>query len=71
MIVAAALLILHTVSGTVVEVNPGAITHLRNPEGQSNFPPKAQCMVNLADGKFVTVTETCEAVRRAIEEARK
>jgi len=71
MTVSAMLLVLHTVSGVVVEVNPSAITHLRNPEGQQNFPKKAQCMINMADGKFVTVTETCESVRRAIEELRK
>lgn len=63
-----ALLTLHTVSGTAVEVNTELITHLRNPEpGMKSFVEGAKCMINMADGKFVTVIETCDAVRRAIK----
>ena len=71
MTVAQALLILHSVSGVAVEINPNAITHLRNPDTSHSFTEKARCMVNLSDGKYVTVIETCEQVRRAIEDLRK
>jgi len=67
-----ALISLHTVSGIVVQVNPELITHMRSPEpGHSSFIEKANCMINLSDGKFVTVVETCDAVRRAIDDARR
>jgi len=65
----AGLITLHTVSGIVVEVNTDLITHLRNPDpGHKAFIENVNCMINMADGKFVTVVETCEAVRRAIKE---
>jgi hypothetical protein len=64
---ATALIVLHGASGVVIEVNPGQITHLRRPEGQKNFTPGVECMVNLVDGKYVTVRESCEAVRALIE----
>ena len=63
-----ALLTLHTGAGIAVEVNPELITHMRNPEpGNKAFTEKVKCMINLSDGKFVTVIETCDTVRRAIE----
>lgn len=66
------LIALHSPSGAVIEINPDLVTHLRNREpGSKNFTEKANCMINMADGRFVTVVETCEAVRRAMEEARK
>lgn len=71
--VAQVLLVLHSLSGAVIEVNPSQITHLRNPEltKDHSFTDKARCMVNMADGKYITVLETCEYVRRAIEELKK
>ena len=67
-----ALISLHTAAGTIVEVNSELITHMHNPyPGNKAFVDKVNCMVNLADGRFVTVIETCDQVRRAIEAARK
>ena len=64
---AAAMLTLHGASGVEIDVNSQEITHLRRPEpGNHSFPANVHCMVNLADGKFVTVQETCEQVREAI-----
>jgi hypothetical protein len=49
-------------------VNPMLITSLRNPEpGNKNFTPSVRCLVNLSDGKFVTVRETCEEVKGKIQ----
>ncbi len=62
------LIVLHSVSGAVIEVNPALVTHLRNPEKSNpSFIPGAHCMINMADGKYVTVTETCAEVRLLIE----
>jgi len=63
------LIVLHTGTGVAVEVNTEAITHLRNPEPSSSpsFPPNVKCMVNLSDGKFVTVVESCQEVRSIME----
>ena len=61
------MIILHGASGVEIDVNSQEITHLRRPEaGNHSFPANVHCMVNLADGKFVTVQETCEQVRDAI-----
>jgi hypothetical protein len=65
------MIVLHTGMGVAVEVNTEAITHLRNPEPNSSnpsFPPNVKCMVNMSDGKFVTVTETCPEVRRLMQD---
>ena len=68
---AALLLVLSTVDGHPVLVNPAHITSLRParnvPEKDKFFPGGAQCMVNLADGKFVNVRETCDAIRSLLE----
>ena len=62
------MIILHTGSGTPLEMNPQAITNLRNPEPSNPaFTPSVKCQVNMVDGKYVTVKETCEQVRRLME----
>jgi uncharacterized protein YlzI (FlbEa/FlbD family) len=66
------MVVLHTVTGTAIEVNPLLITHLRHPEANNrSFVEGAQCMINMVDGKYVTVRETCAEVRQLIEEQRK
>jgi hypothetical protein len=50
---------------------PDQVTSLRNPPTKgdrgSHFPPEANCLVGLADGKAVPVIETCETVRPMME----
>jgi len=67
------LIVLHTASGVAVEVNTEAITHLRNPEPSNpSFTIKGvNCMVNLSDGKFVTVQETCREVRSIMDNSKR
>lgn len=60
---AADLVELHGVDGHVVQVNPDQVTSLRPRTSGEHFTEKAQCLVNLTDGKYVTVTETCDKVR--------
>ena len=66
--IAVVLIVLHTVSGQPIEINPALITHMR---GQIQvlkhaFTKDAECMINFADGKYITVRETCAEVGRLI-----
>jgi len=62
------LIILHSGSGTPLELNPAMVTNLRNPEPSNGaFSPGVKCQINMADGKFVTVKETCAEVRKLME----
>jgi hypothetical protein len=62
------LIVLHSGSGTPLELNPATITNLRNPEPSNPaFTPNVRCQVNMTDGKYVTVLEKCEEVRKLIE----
>jgi len=67
MLFALALIVLHTVDGRDIVVNPRQITSMREakPEGASDkaFTDNVHCMISLTDGKFVTVVESCEHVR--------
>jgi len=62
------MIVLHSGSGTPLELNTATVTNLRNPEpGNGAFSPGVKCQVNMVDGKFVTVKETCEQVRKLME----
>jgi len=63
------LIVLHSGSGTPLDLNTAMITNLRNPEPANSgvFAKGVQCQVNMVDGKFVTVKETCEQVRKLME----
>jgi hypothetical protein len=67
MILAVLLVVLHTVDGREVGVNPPQVTSLRPAAEGKHFTRQAQCMISLSDGKFVAVVETCAAVRRKLE----
>jgi hypothetical protein len=64
------MIILHSGSGTPLDLNTQTITNLRNPEPGNDklFTPGVRCQVNMTDGKFVAVTETCAEVRRIMED---
>jgi hypothetical protein len=61
------MIILHSGAGVEIAVNTDAITFLRNPEKGEHYSPNVQCQINLADGKFAAVKETCAEVRRLME----
>jgi hypothetical protein len=63
------LIVLHSGSGTPLELNTATVTNLRNPEPSNSgvFVKGVQCQINMVDGKFVTVKETCEQVRKLME----
>jgi hypothetical protein len=64
---------LHDPQGIVVEINPDQVTSLRNApsQRQGNFTEEANCLVNLTDGKFITVKEDCKTVRSLLEQAKR
>lgn len=64
-----ALLLLHAGDGRNITVNTALITSMLGAPvtGPSKaFTDKVRCMINLSDGKFITVIETCEQVRAMI-----
>jgi hypothetical protein len=68
------LIVLHAPGGVEVSVVPGQITFTRNPPAVRShdalhFPKEANCLVGLADGKAIPVTETCDYVKLLIEQA--
>jgi len=70
MVLAAILIVLHILDGTPVIVNSEQVTSLRFPIADVEkrvFSHHARCLVNLADGKFVTVQEDCLTVQRMID----
>lgn len=65
------LVLLHTVDGREVSVNPEQVTSLHaNKANEDNklLTSDVSCVVGLTDGKFVSVAESCEAVRKLLEE---
>jgi hypothetical protein len=61
---------LHSPNGGVIWVNPDEITSLQGPQGHKHFTDKAECLINLADGKFVAVTDDCTTVHKLMEDKR-
>jgi hypothetical protein len=57
------MIVLHSAGGIAIDVNTDQITHLRNPDPNiAAFTKDARCMINMTDGKFVTVIESCREV---------
>jgi uncharacterized protein YlzI (FlbEa/FlbD family) len=65
------MIVLHTIDGREIAINPALVTSMQearpNNADDKAFVGGLRCMVNLTDGKFVTVVETCEAVRQKME----
>lgn len=67
------LIVVHTIDGREITINPAQVTFLTGPkDGRPNalLVEGVNCVINLADGKYVTVAETCEAVRKLLEAAK-
>jgi len=66
------MIILHSGSGVEIGINPSQVTNMRNPEpGNKMFTPDVKCMINMSDGKFVTVRETCDEVKQIMDQKRR
>ena len=66
------LIVLHTLDGREIDVTPALITSMREAKADGAdgkaFTSGVRCMINTADGKFISVIETCALVRQKIEE---
>jgi uncharacterized protein YlzI (FlbEa/FlbD family) len=63
------LIILHSLNGAEITVNPKLITAMKAGipgEKNKDVAQGANCAINMADGKFITVIETCDKVRELI-----
>ena len=64
------LVVLHTVDGREVYVNPKAVTNLQDARTDDD-PTKrttrgVACIISLSDGKFVSVAERCASVKQEL-----
>lgn len=60
------LIILHTLSGAEIAINPKLIVSMRASvpdKVNERIAPSANCLINMTDGKFITVVESCNKVR--------
>ena len=62
------LILLHTVDGKTVAINPAQVTSLHAGTGDNKLiVDDVHCVVMLTDGKFVSAVETCDEVRKLLE----
>lgn len=64
------LVVLHTVDGHEVAVNPEQVTslHAAKPDEPNKvLVETVQCVIGFTNGKFVSVSEHCDVVRRLLE----
>lgn len=52
----------------MVVVNVAEATYFREPRGSDHFVKGARCLVFLSDGRFISVTETCEEVEQKFKQ---
>lgn len=67
---AVALVLLHGPNGHEILLNPALIAsmHAAKPGVENKYvTDEAQCVINTADGKFVSVVEPCATVRELSE----
>lgn len=68
LLVALHLIVLHRSDGGSVWISADEVTSLRSPAGKlGHLTPRGHCIVYLADGKFVSVLEGCNEVKRQLE----
>ena len=61
------LVMFHGPDGQIIWINPEAVTTTRAPKAhEGHFPPGIHCVVNMSDGKFNLVQETCETVKERV-----
>ena len=64
--------ILRTLDGRDVHVNPRQVVSVAKPSPTGKaFDTKVHCVVYMTDGKFISIAEECDSIRRRLEEARK
>lgn len=64
-------LAVQTIDGREVLINRQSIVTIggaRTDGGPARLTDKATCLVTLVDGKFVTVVESCAAIKQRLQE---
>jgi len=61
------LLLLHTLDGRVIYVSPLHIVSVGEARIEGKLSRDVNCVVNLVDGKFVTVIENCTQIKEALK----
>lgn len=56
--------------GQRVDVNPAEVVSVRAPFIESHHAEGANCLLNMADGRTLTVKEECDMVRARLGEAK-
>lgn len=75
LLAAIVLIVLHSVDGFEVIVNPEEIAVMRPSSEAAKGTPNqlivtgVHCIIGLTNGKYVSVVETCEAVRALIDKS--
>lgn len=73
LLIALHLVLLHTVDGREVLVNPEQVTSIQaHKEGEENkvLVDTVQCVVGFTNGKFVSVVEHCDKVKQLLEDTK-
>lgn len=67
-VVAFNLVILSGPDGQIIRINPSQVVSVREPRNiEGHFHKDVHCLIHMADGKFVAVTESCDIVRQLLE----
>ena len=58
--------------GQLIYVNPEQVVSIREPRDpeRRHFAKDVHCLLNMTDGKFITVTEECVFVQKLLEQGR-
>lgn len=65
------LILLHTLDGREVMINAKQVTSMYpKSNGNKLYTDDVHCLVGMTDGKFVSVQENCEAVRKMMEQTK-
>lgn len=65
-VAAAQYIVLQTVDGRTIRVNPTQIVSTSEVKGKL-ITDKAQCIIYTTDSRFFSVVETCERIKTSIE----
>lgn len=53
---------LHGPNSQTIWVNPQEVVSVRAPRAADHFGGQVRCLIEMTDGKFVNVTDTCDDV---------
>ena len=53
-----------------IDVNPDEVVTVRPLRSLEHFGKDIKCLIHTTDGKFIAVTEDCDTVKRAVEDAK-